>query len=251
LRKSHYIEAETPESTVPEIYACNRETVKKKGGLSMKIPASSFPFNPLLAALLLTLLAGPGLAGAPIAEGDARIAYWTTDDGVIVMTGTGECLHTQWWTPALAVAGCDPVAKPPPAAETETIETPTDEPAAPPTLTERVYFEFDKYLLDETDRQAIDALISRLEPAHTGRIRLEGHADRIGTEDYNLSLSQRRAASVGGYLTRKHGIAPERFDLEALGESQPQAFCGDDLGWAELLRCLQPNRRVRIELLRE
>ncbi len=223
----------------------------------MKLSTGSFHacYRYLAAALApvlgLALLAGPAFAGAPIAEGDARIAYWTTGDGVIVMTGTGECLHTRWWTPELAVAGCDPVAQTPVTSEAREVETVPAEPKAPPALTGRVYFDFDKFNLDATDRQTIDALISTLPTVDIGRVKLAGHADRIGTEVYNQALSQRRAASVRDYLSGQHGLTADLIDLEALGESQPAAVCSDELKWTDLVRCLQPNRRVEIELIRQ
>lgn len=52
---------------------------------------------------------------------------------------------------------------------------------------------------------------------------LAGHADIIGTEDYNYTLSLRRAAAIEKYLVEKSGIAPQRFILKAYGKSKPIA----------------------------
>ena len=53
-------------------------------------------------------------------------------------------------------------------------------------------------------------------------IRIVGHTDSIGTTPYNLSLSARRAKSVGRWLTDK-GVSPERITIEGRGEGEPSA----------------------------
>jgi OOP family OmpA-OmpF porin len=52
---------------------------------------------------------------------------------------------------------------------------------------------------------------------------ISGHTDNVGSDKYNLSLSQRRAASVKKYLVEKFNIAPERLTTEGYGESKPIA----------------------------
>jgi len=52
------------------------------------------------------------------------------------------------------------------------------------------------------------------------RIRIEGNADERGSDEYNLALGQRRAASAKRYLV-DHGIAADRFDLVSYGEERP------------------------------
>ena len=52
------------------------------------------------------------------------------------------------------------------------------------------------------------------------RIRIEGHADNRGSDEYNLALGQRRAASARQYLVDR-GIASDRFELVSFGEERP------------------------------
>jgi OOP family OmpA-OmpF porin len=52
---------------------------------------------------------------------------------------------------------------------------------------------------------------------------ISGHTDNVGSDKYNLGLSQRRAASVKKYLVEKFGIAPERLTTEGYGETKPIA----------------------------
>ena len=53
-------------------------------------------------------------------------------------------------------------------------------------------------------------------------VRVEGHTDAIGSEEYNQALSVRRAEAVFRYLVNR-GVAPERFTVEGFGESRPIA----------------------------
>jgi outer membrane protein OmpA-like peptidoglycan-associated protein len=50
---------------------------------------------------------------------------------------------------------------------------------------------------------------------------IEGHTDATGSDDYNLSLSQRRAASVKQYLISVHGIDAARLEAVGLGKTRP------------------------------
>jgi OmpA-OmpF porin, OOP family len=53
------------------------------------------------------------------------------------------------------------------------------------------------------------------------RVSIEGHTDSDGTDEYNLTLSQKRAASVRDYLIANYKIAPERLESKGWGESKP------------------------------
>ena len=67
------------------------------------------------------------------------------------------------------------------------------------------------------------------------RIRIEGNADERGSDEYNLALGQRRAASAKRYLV-DHGIAADRFDLVSYGEERPVCTEHNEACW-------QQNRR--------
>jgi OOP family OmpA-OmpF porin len=72
-----------------------------------------------------------------------------------------------------------------------------------------------------------------------------GHTDRLGTDKLNNALSQRRAEAVKTYLVGK-GVAADR--IQALGKGSAQAVktCTDKTR-AQLVQCLEPNRRVEVE----
>jgi OOP family OmpA-OmpF porin len=76
-------------------------------------------------------------------------------------------------------------------------------------------------------------------------VTITGYTDRLGTEEYNLALSKRRAESVKMYLMRK-GIDGKRLNIVGKGEANPIAHC-DQKEQAELIKCLEPNRRVEVE----
>ena len=62
-----------------------------------------------------------------------------------------------------------------------------------------------------------------------------------------MALSQRRAQTVANYLSSR-GVPASVISAQGAGESQPAVECSDKLGRSELIACLQPNRRVEIQV---
>jgi outer membrane protein OmpA-like peptidoglycan-associated protein len=86
-----------------------------------------------------------------------------------------------------------------------------------------VLFEFDRADLTESARTKIHAvaeIVVRLAPERT--LSIEGHSDAVGTEEYNLDLSLRRARSVEQELGQG-GVLPEKMRTVGLGERFPVA----------------------------
>jgi outer membrane protein OmpA-like peptidoglycan-associated protein len=115
-----------------------------------------------------------------------------------------------------------------------------DQPGSPPAakaLSLPIHFAFDSAAIASTARPQLDALaagIKLLPP--TQSVVVEGHTDAVGTESYNLELSQRRAAAVKDYLVSVHGIEATRLKDVGYGEFRP--IQGKDPNAAE-------NRRVQ------
>lgn len=111
----------------------------------------------------------------------------------------------------------------------------------------REMFEFDRWELDDAVRGALDGLAAKLADAPYERLVVTGFADRIGSEAYNLRLSEKRAWAVAGYLMEK-GVPPARLKVEGRGERDAvtdfEACRG--LRRAEMIDCLQRDRRVEI-----
>lgn len=82
-------------------------------------------------------------------------------------------------------------------------------------------------------------------------ITVEGHTDRIGSADYNQTLSVERAEAVKSYLVIHGAQDPGKITAVGKGESQPvtqAADCSDRLPHNQLIACLQPDRRVEVEV---
>lgn len=82
-----------------------------------------------------------------------------------------------------------------------------------------------------------------------GGIVLTGHTDRFGTNAYNQKLSERRATAVKEYLVAQ-GLPATSILAEGKGETQPDTKLGDCKGArsAKVIACLQPDRRVDVEM---
>ena len=87
----------------------------------------------------------------------------------------------------------------------------------------------------------LDAKLPILRANQTVRIRISGHTDSRGSDEYNLALGLRRAASARKYLSDR-GIAVGRIDVVSFGEERP-AVSGDDEG------SFSQNRRGEFEIL--
>jgi OOP family OmpA-OmpF porin len=191
-------------------------------------------------AMVAMLLALPASAG-----------YWFNSSGEVWRSGAGECVRTGYWTPDMIIVGCDgrvaeKAAPPPPPVARPT--PPPPPPAAMASAEETVNFGFDRADLDAEATAAIDAMVEQARRQGSIRAaRLTGHADRIGTEEYNLDLSLRRASAVSDYLVQRIGLDPQAIEISGKGESQPLVGCEGVFG-AAAIRCLAPNRRVDIEL---
>ncbi|MCK7596029.1 OmpA family protein [Microbulbifer sp. CAU 1566] len=120
---------------------------------------------------------------------------------------------------------------PPPVVE----ETPAQEVAVP--LDNVVYFDFDQSLLKPSNRELLIKHADRMR-ASTGTVRLEGHADELGTREYNLALGERRANAVRDFLVLQ-GVNAANLEVISYGEERPAQN-----GSSESARAM--NRRVVI-----
>jgi peptidoglycan-associated lipoprotein len=102
-------------------------------------------------------------------------------------------------------------------------------------ITGPIYFDFDKSTIRPDAAATLDRKIPWLQANPGMRIRIEGNADERGSDEYNLALGQRRAASAKRYLV-DHGIAADRFDLVSYGEERPVCTEHNEACW-------QQNRR--------
>jgi outer membrane protein OmpA-like peptidoglycan-associated protein len=108
-------------------------------------------------------------------------------------------------------------------------------------------FDFDRAILREQVKSVLDELAARLKDAEYDRLEIVGHADRIGTEDYNQYLSERRAWAVARYLV-KQGVPAAKLAVEGRGMHEPLTGPNQCRGLSrdEMIACMQPDRRVVI-----
>jgi peptidoglycan-associated lipoprotein len=88
------------------------------------------------------------------------------------------------------------------------------------TLTTAVRFEFDRSQLTDEALQLLDAKVEVLQANPAIRVKIEGNADDSGSDEYNMALSQRRAAVAHRYLTDR-GVDASRLQIVANGEERP------------------------------
>jgi peptidoglycan-associated lipoprotein len=104
-----------------------------------------------------------------------------------------------------------------------------------------VYFDFDMDEIREDQKATLDAKVPILSANADVRIRIAGHTDDRGSDEYNLALGQRRAAAVRRYLAAR-GISENRFDVESFGEQRPASQGDNEQAWGR-------NRRAEFELI--
>lgn len=103
-----------------------------------------------------------------------------------------------------------------------------------------ITFSFDDATLNSSFRPTLDKLASTMSQYNQNSITIAGHTDSKGSASYNQGLSRDRAYSVANYLTAR-GVASNRIQVVAYGESRPVADNGTDYG-------RQQNRRVELTI---
>jgi OOP family OmpA-OmpF porin len=162
--------------------------------------------------------------GAAVAQSNDN---WVARDGQVWKNRTGLCWQDRFWTPATADPAC------------------VEQKAAP--VSDKVvfnadtFFDFDKYNLKPEGRQLLDQVAQQVKSVSLETVIAVGYTDSIGSVQYNLGLSERRANAVKSYLVSK-GVAADRIYTEGKGKSDPIASNATAEGRAK-------NRRVEIEIV--
>jgi OOP family OmpA-OmpF porin len=214
----------------------------------------------------------PGVAGCNTQNCAYVLSATGTPENNVVKSGVYNgtkgisgnlCYRTGYWTPAQAIEACDPdlVPKPAPAPAPVVAPPPPPPPAPPPppppapqvqkiTLASKALFDFDKAVLRPEGKAAIDTeIIAKLKDVQKLELVLvTGHTDRIGSQAYNQKLSERRADAVRNYLVEK-GVPKDKIETLGMGKTQPlPGVVCNQKNMKELIACLQPNRRVEVEV---
>jgi peptidoglycan-associated lipoprotein len=152
---------------------------------------------------------------------------------------------------AICGGGQKPTLTPPKPAEPQepepTMEQPEREPVEPykappePLVFENIYFEFNKYDLSSQSRRVLRHISEKMQERPEVKLRIEGHCDERGTEQYNLALGEKRAMEAKKFLTSS-GIDGDRISTISYGEERPADPRHNEEAWAK-------NRRDEFKVL--
>jgi OOP family OmpA-OmpF porin len=151
--------------------------------------------------------------------------------------------------PAPVVQPAPPPPPPPaPVAKPEPKPEPPKKPAVI-NLASTELFEFNKAVLTPEARAKLDSeVVAKLRDMKDVKfIIVNGHADRLGSAQYNQKLSEQRADAVRAYLVSK-GVDASKLETLGFGKTLPVKSCPDQKNRKELIECLSPNRRVVVEV---
>lgn len=242
-----------------------------KGGTPMKVASVTLVLGMVLAPVSSLVLAQGSVNG-----------YVTDTRGAVIKSASALCVRTGYWTPAMAIAECDPdlvpraavapasraaapvapppapAARPAPPTPPAPAQAPAQKPAAAAapkrcdgtvTLASDELFAFGNASLSSAARTRIDRdVLPRIAScSKVEAVVIEGHTDRLGSHQFNQKLSERRADAVKKYLVSK-GMSGDSIETIGMGKTAPAKFCPDEKDRKALIACLAPNRRVSISI---
>lgn len=114
-------------------------------------------------------------------------------------------------------------------------------------LNSDVTFAFGKANLKPQAQATLDSVYGEISQVKSAKVAVAGYTDRIGSDAFNVKLSQERADSVSNYFVAK-GVAADAISATGYGEANPVtgATCDQVKGRKALIACLAPDRRVEI-----
>jgi peptidoglycan-associated lipoprotein len=104
-----------------------------------------------------------------------------------------------------------------------------------------IHFDLDRSNIRPDDMATLDQKVAILQANSDLRIRIGGHCDERGSDEYNLALGNRRAQSAKQYLV-SHGIDASRIETQSWGEERPAVDGHDESAWSQ-------NRRDEFEVV--
>lgn len=107
-------------------------------------------------------------------------------------------------------------------------------------LAAMIHFDLDKSNIRQDDMATLDQKVAILQANPDLKIRIGGHCDERGSDEYNLALGNRRAQSAKQYLV-SHGIDAGRIETQSWGEEKPLVDGHDESAWSQ-------NRRAEFEI---
>ena len=148
-------------------------------------------------------------------------------------------------TNVLAASSASASAAPPPSATAVAVAT--TEPSRPesqqpsasaPEPLPDLSYELDSFRFTQETALVLEKAVKLLQEQPKLRILIRGHSDKLGSPEYNIELSRRRASAVENYLI-EHGVAADKISIEAVGGKEPMDSSNSPVAWAR-------NRRVQM-----
>ncbi|MGL6165839.1 MAG: porin OmpA [Aeromonas veronii] len=194
-------------------------------------------------------LAGLGLTAklSDLIDVQARYRYlWNLGD------------EQKTWESDMSVATLELVMHPNRTSYVAPVAAPAPEPVPEPVLVDKnfalssdVLFAFGKSTLKPEGVAALNTLYQQIVDVQPkdGSAVVVGYTDRIGSDAYNLKLSEARARTVADFLVGK-GLPAGKVTIEGRGEANPVTGtqCNSVKGKAQLISCLAPDRRVEVRV---
>jgi peptidoglycan-associated lipoprotein len=108
-------------------------------------------------------------------------------------------------------------------------------------LTATIHFEYDAFTIGSDDMALLDQKAAIMQANPGLRIRITGHCDERGSDEYNLALGMNRATAAKDYLVRR-GIDASRIEVASLGREVPVDPASNESAWAK-------NRRDEFDVI--
>ncbi|MGH7560016.1 MAG: OmpA family protein [Gemmatimonadales bacterium] len=148
--------------------------------------------------------------------------------------------------PEAAPTGTPAANQPPPSNPTPTGEDPAAaaarvHAALVTDLQAQIFFDYDQDVIKQEHLATLDRKAAILNANPAVRIRVSGHADERGSDEYNLVLGNSRALAAKRYLESK-GVSGSRIEITSFGEERPADPASSETSWAK-------NRRDEFEII--
>jgi OOP family OmpA-OmpF porin len=244
------------------VNAVQKNTQNKPKGIIMSNFKISYSgaHRTLLQSALVAVFSVAALAPATsMAQAQNDPGHWYNSQGIVWKNSTGLCWRSGAWTAGKCDrrmrSGVDGKSGSACLKNMWKTPAPAPEPIAARMQTRKItfsaeeLFDFDKAILKPAGKAGLDKLTNEINGVNYETVLVTGHADRVGSNQYNQKLSERRTNAVKAYLLSK-GIPDSRITASDMGETQPVTKMEDCKGPTskKLIACLQPDRRVEVDV---
>jgi peptidoglycan-associated lipoprotein len=147
-------------------------------------------------------------------------------------------------TPVTTAASEQPPPPPPMTRGTEAppaVDVEAARAALVNTLHDMIHFDYDQSVIKPEDNSRLDSKLEILRKYTQVRLRITGHCDERGSDEYNIALGMRRAQAAKDYLVRS-GIDASRIEVASLGREVPIDPASTEAAWAK-------NRRDEFDVI--